>query len=1044
MFASILIGGQNAVAQTPPTSPMAGLQKRTVSTNRFYTGYEQYSTNNAYGTIHNVFNKVEGTVISNLNASEYALANANAQLPVGAHLSVASGDWDGDGHCDNVTFVLNKNNKPYFQWTKSSTSSINTVANYGLEIGALASTYTAAGQSRLNVAAGDVDGDFKDEMVFVYVDSTTSNMHINVYGYDGSNVMQYQYGAVVPGTSLTGYNDAVHIATGDLDGDGDDEIVVGYINAFKFNIAIYKTENNGLTLVSQKDVYTGTAGLLGINSCSVACGRFTGTIKQNIAWAAGHEYSNFAGSVLGLVTVDMSQSGTNVITAQGTPINFGAANPNLATGDLNGDFIDEIVYAPSGAINVIKVTNGINYATAFTGGNLSMAIYYPNSGLAVADIDRDLKAEIMEVGQEFYAQSEYIQWRAFKANAAFTALTIIDSENSIAWDNTAPSSGFPPTSLSYPARRYGVSAGSYDGLHYTVGDGVMYMKSDVIQPLIILNAPPVHFDILDGDAYDLAKCYSDGCEFSSTYFTEQSTEIDVSTEVTSDWGVSGTLSAGGSFGLFEVGGYMSAAYGEQYGNTSGTTSTVTISAEVSAIEDDWIYAAVSDYYVWEYPVYRQGALLGYIANATPIKKEDKWFTSKTWDAFSYIPNHEVGNILSYKDYVDFENNPDVEEKIRASNSAGSTVTLGGNNSFSWTLAYNDVISNSASTQKDIGVEVGANAGVGGVTLETSATYNKSDLKTYTTTLNSTLSLTTSLSSSLDMSIGEVRYAVTPYTYWAQNGALILDYAVKPEEAPLGGTPTWWTENYSVQDPAFIMPWRYDPEKGAQIPEIKRLQSKSITFFPLKANTNDTVKIITAIHNFSLVPTQDSVKVQFYVGHPLMGNMITDINGVSDFYVPAIAARDKYMLNIDWQVPTDIFKGPKVYAVIDPDNTIEEIHRNNNVGFNIFSVEDGSLVDTDTIDITTGIAELPAGMKLLHTYPNPFSSSIVFEYNVLNAGDVQLNVYDMEGRLVATPINTNHGYGMHTTKYDATDLSKGIYTYRFTSGNHSETGKLVKF
>lgn len=1040
----LITGRQNAFAQTPPISPMAGLQKKTVSTNRFYTGYEQYSTNNAYGTIHNVFNKVEGTLISNLDASEYALANTNAQLPVGAHLSVASGDWNGDGHCDNATFVLNKNNKPYLQWTRSSSSSISTVGTYGVEINGLASTVSHSGQSRLNIAAGDVNGDFKDEMVLLYVDSSLKTPQLLVYGYDANTVMQYQYGVTIPVTLLNDY-DALHVATGDLDADGDDEIVVGYIKDTNFYIAIYKSNGTTLTLIAQTFIYTtGQAPLLGISSCSVACGRFNGTMKNDITWAVAQQYSNYQNSYVGLVTADMSQPGTSVIAIHGTPINFGGANPNLATGDLNGDFIDEIVYAPNGALNVIKVTNGTNYATAFTGGNLSIAIYYPNSGLAVADIDRDLKAEIIEVGQEFYQQTEYMQWRAFKANAAFTALTIIDSENGTAWDNSAPGGGFPPILGSYPARRYGVAAGSYDGLHYTVGEGVMYMKSDVIQPLIILNAPPVHFDILDGEAYDLAKCYSDGCEFSSTYFTEQSTEIDVSTEVTSDWGVSGTLSAGGSFGVFEVGGYMSAAYGEQYGNTSGTTSTVTISAEVSAIEDDWIYAAVSDYYVWEYPVYRQGAFLGYIANATPIKKEDKWFTSKTWDAFSYIPNHEVGNILSYKDYVDFDNNPDVEEKIRASNSAGSTVTLGGNNSFSWTLAYNDVISNSASTQKDIGVEVGANAGVGGVTLETSATYNKSDLKTYTTTLNSTLSLTTSLSSSLDMSIGEVRYAVTPYTYWAQNGALVLDYAVKPEEAPLGGTPTWWTENYSVQDPAFIMPWRYDPEKGAQIPEIKRLQSKSITFFPLKANTSDTVKIITAIHNFSLVPTQDSVKVQFYVGHPLMGNMITDINGVSDFYVPAIAARDKYMLNIDWQVPTGIFKGPKIYAVIDPDNTIEEIHRNNDIGFNIFSVEDGSLVDTDTIDVTTGITEVPAGMKLMHTYPNPFNTNIHFEYNVVNAGAVELSIYDLEGRLIATPINMDQGAGAYTTKYDATDLSKGIYTYRFASGNHSETGKLVKF
>lgn len=95
-----------------------------------------------------------------------------------------------------------------------------------------------------------------------------------------------------------------------------------------------------------------------------------------------------------------------------------------------------------------------------------------------------------------------------------------------------------------------------------------------------------------------------------------------------------------------------------------------------------------------------------------------------------------------------------------------------------------------------------------------------------------------------MSIGEVRYTLTPYTYWTQNGTLVLDYAVQPELQTGGGTQTWWYDNYNSQDPAFILPWRYDPEKGENLQDQrKRRQTKSIMVYPQEAETGDTLKSV---------------------------------------------------------------------------------------------------------------------------------------------------------------------------------------------------------
>ncbi|MCW3126688.1 MAG: 5-Nucleotidase domain protein [Bacteroidetes bacterium] len=1056
LMLSCMIGSgvQSASAQTIPTSPMAGLQDKTVSSSKFFAAYEQFDHSNNYGSLHTIFGRSTGAVIDSLHSSTYTGAGVDAQLPLSSHLSAAAGDFNGDGFDDQVTVAINHNMAAYIEMNFSDPAgTLGITSRVTLAYPWTLSTMNEGGQSRINVAAGDLDGDHTDEMVLQWVDSSGHNLYLQVNKYNGTSVPMTSYAYVPDGAgsyiSLPYGINAAHIATGDLDGDGNDEIIVGYLKSNTANpnyrndfyIAIYDFVAGALVYKGRTLVTSSTQA----NNCSVTAGRFTGTHKMDIAWALGQSSQFGNNSWVGLATVDITQA--SPLTLVGTPIAYSNSSgiTNIATGDLNGDYIDEIVLAAGGVVRVIKVTNtatSFQQSASYTFYNYT--VNFPNSSIAVADVNKDMKAEIFLMGStQIYGsgQEEVVGWQVFRADAALTTITSVAYKPLLDWDN---SMGFGSFTF-YPLRRYAIAAGNYDGQEFTVGQGTMYMKADVVQPLIILNAPPVHFDILDSASYDIAQCYNGGgCSFSSTYYTNQSTQVDVSTEVTSDWAVSGTLSAGGSFGIVDVGGYMTASYGEQYSHVAAATNVINIQTQVSATADDYIYAAISDYYVWEYPVSRRGVPKGYIANVTPSLTDSRWFTSKTWAAFNYIPNHEVGCILSYKDYPDFADNPDVEQKIKGSYT-GNSVTLDANNGFSWTLSLSDVTASSASTQKDIGIEVGANAGVGGVSLETSASYNSSDVKTYSTTLQTDLSLTADISSPLDMTIGEVRYTVTPYTYWAKNGALVLDYAAKPEQPIGGGTATWWTDNYSVQDPAFIMPWRYDPDKGLALQdERKRRQSKSITIYPLEAATGDTVKVTTAVFNFSLVPTQDSIKVQFFVGDPLMGTRITDTHGNTDFWIPSIAARDRYTLQMDWQVPAGIYQFPRIYAVIDPDNTLNEIHRNNDVGFNIFSVTDGALTDPDTIATATAITEVPAAMHLMHTYPNPFGNSILFEYDVKNEGTVELSIYDVDGRLVATPVSGTQSYGMHSKVYNATLLSPGVYTYRFTSGGHTETDKLVKF
>jgi hypothetical protein len=159
----------------------------------------------------------------------------------------------------------------------------------------------------------------------------------------------------------------------------------------------------------------------------------------------------------------------------------------------------------------------------------------------------------------------------------------------------------------------------------------------------------------------------------------------------------------------------------------------------------------------------------------------------------------------------------------------------------------------------------------GVELSGTATYNQGEISTHSTTVQSDINIGVHFGP-IDRSLGEDNFNVTPYVYWAKNGALVVNYAARAILPSAGGTATWWSDNYgNKQDPAFILPWRLDPEKGLALQDQeRRKQTKSISFSPREPSPNDTVTITAVINNFSLKQTDDSISVSFYHGSPDSG------------------------------------------------------------------------------------------------------------------------------------------------------------------------------
>jgi|DeeseametaMP1139_FD_contig_21_854510_length_3669_multi_12_in_0_out_0_1 N-acetylmuramoyl-L-alanine amidase len=76
-----------------------------------------------------------------------------------------------------------------------------------------------------------------------------------------------------------------------------------------------------------------------------------------------------------------------------------------------------------------------------------------------------------------------------------------------------------------------------------------------------------------------------------------------------------------------------------------------------------------------------------------------------------------------------------------------------------------------------------------------------------------------------------------------------------------------------------------------------------------------------------------------------------------------------------------------------------------------------------------LADIPSDIKLNQNYPNPFNPSTNITFGLPQHSKVDITVYDMLGRKVATVFAGTKPQGFHSVQFDASNLSSGIYIYQ---------------
>nr|MBC8277020.1 T9SS type A sorting domain-containing protein [FCB group bacterium] len=85
---------------------------------------------------------------------------------------------------------------------------------------------------------------------------------------------------------------------------------------------------------------------------------------------------------------------------------------------------------------------------------------------------------------------------------------------------------------------------------------------------------------------------------------------------------------------------------------------------------------------------------------------------------------------------------------------------------------------------------------------------------------------------------------------------------------------------------------------------------------------------------------------------------------------------------------------------------------------------------------------PSEFILYPAYPNPFNPSTTLSFSLPTAGEVALNVYNIQGREVAKLIDGFQPAGSHQVTFDAKNLTSGVYFVRLEAGDFSQTEKLL--
>ena len=128
-----------------------------------------------------------------------------------------------------------------------------------------------------------------------------------------------------------------------------------------------------------------------------------------------------------------------------------------------------------------------------------------------------------------------------------------------------------------------------------------------------------------------------------------------------------------------------------------------------------------------------------------------------------------------------------------------------------------------------------------------------------------------------------------------------------------------------------------------------------------------------------------------------------------------------------------------YVEIFTDDTVN-FTQSSNIDLNAWGYNLYKKIDNPT-DVKQNLVKIE-DFKLLQNYPNPFNPTTVINFELPEASQVELKIYNMLGQEIATLVNEEKPVGRHSVQFNASTLSSGIYIYQIKANNFIQSKKMI--
>jgi len=109
---------------------------------------------------------------------------------------------------------------------------------------------------------------------------------------------------------------------------------------------------------------------------------------------------------------------------------------------------------------------------------------------------------------------------------------------------------------------------------------------------------------------------------------------------------------------------------------------------------------------------------------------------------------------------------------------------------------------------------------------------------------------------------------------------------------------------------------------------------------------------------------------------------------------------------------------------------------------VYDDEASERVTVESITPNTNSDLIPEVTSIDKIYPNPFNPETIISFDLAEAGNVNLSVYNIKGQRVTELVNEHQEAGQHNVVWNADGQASGIYFVKMHTANQDQTQKVI--